>query len=113
MVQDPVKNFVNAPEGRYQVHSLKGHSCSFNTQRPSRLTYAVVDPTSQQDQPSKLIIFNSSDVLAISHYAAVDKVRPEVHFASLHLPDAICKYVIACQGEKTQNLVTQFEASSP
>ena len=72
MVQDPVRTYIRAPEGKYQQHNHRGQSCNFNTFRPTRLTFATAE--GQNNQTQKYIIYNSSDVLNIIQYAAIDKV---------------------------------------
>ena len=71
MVQDPVRTYIRAPEGKYQQHNHRGQSCNFNAFRPTRLTFATAE--GQNNQTQKYIIYNSSDVLNIIQYAAIDK----------------------------------------
>ena len=93
MVQDPVKNYIRAPEGKYQLHSEKAHSCSFSPPRQTRLTYATVEL--QPGTASKYVIFNSSDALCISPYASIEKVS--------------CWLTKLCEVQHLRTLYTYFQ----
>lgn len=66
-----MKRAFKTTEGRFQLYCERANGCSFNPNKPSRLTMAHV-----LDGPlaGRYIVFNIQDNLQICTFSAVDKV---------------------------------------
>jgi len=81
MVQEQmqVKSNFKAPEGNYTLYSDRHSTCSFNAQRPVRLTFATLQ---YKGEPQHFVIYNQLDALAFAHYSQIEKVMHTIPIPS-------------------------------